>query len=274
MKKIILLLVCMISIQKSAFAWWLLADNQDKGNRHSQSFYAVKKEMLEWIYYDHRQTLYCGAEFTAHKKVTKPKGFRIPNLKKVDFRVYDISPEELQRKAERMEWEHIVPAQNFGRTFAEWSNGHRNCVYGKGKKFKGRKCAEQESEEFRYMYTDMYNLYPSIGAVNYLRGNFNLTQFSEKVPNTFGQCPFKISQNKAEPRDEVKGLIARTYLYMQKTYPRYRIGEPMYSLMKAWSKKYPVTKWECTRAYRIEHVQGNPNSIVKEQCLKKGWYSE
>lgn len=279
MKKIIILLaICFAVSQTHAFNWSLFGNDERvdvevrHGNRHSQSFYAVKKEMLEKIYYDHRRTLYCGAEFTKHKQIVMPSGFELPNIKRADFQVYDITAEELMLKAERMEWEHIVPAQNFGKTFKEWSLGHKNCVSHKGKKFKGRSCAEQENEEFRYMYTDMYNLYPSIGAVNYLRANFNFTQFDSHLPNTFGTCALKISKNKAEPDDKAKGLIARTYLYMQQTYPRYSIGEPMYGILKAWAKKYPVTAWECRRAYRIEKVQGNANNIVKKECSERNMY--
>ena len=277
MKKIFLLLMLFMIM---AFSWWsfgedVTAETPAHGNRHSQSFYAVKKEMLDNIYFDHKQTLYCGAMWNSRKKIIPPKGFKLPNLRKVDFTLYDnVSAEELQRKSERMEWEHIVPAQNFGKTFTEWKDGHKNCTFGAGKKYKGRKCAEQQSEEFRYMYTDMYNLYPSIGAVNFLRAHFNMTQFDAKMPATFGACQMKISRNKAEPPDEVKGLIARTYLYMQHTYSRYRIGEPMQGILKAWNKKYPVTKWECTRAYRIEKLQGNANVVVKPQCREKGWYKD
>lgn len=280
MKKYIVILIVSL-IPAAACAGWFwnttepVAKAERKGNHYSQSFYNVKRVMLDKIYYDHRQTLYCGAEFDKHKQIITPRGFKLPNIRKVDFKVYDIAPEELQNKAERMEWEHIVPAENFGRTFKEWSEGHKNCVSHKGKHFKGRSCAEQESEDFRYMYTDMYNLYPAIGAVNYLRSNFNFTQFNRKdnVKNLFGSCELKISRNRVEPRDEIKGLIARTYFYMEDTYPRYKIGEPMRGVLKAWAKTYPVTRWECERAYRIEKVQGNPNKIVKKECQNKGLYN-
>ncbi|MBP5353239.1 MAG: endonuclease, partial [Alphaproteobacteria bacterium] len=192
-----------------------------------------------------------------------------------NFAVHSITDEELRQKAQRMEWEHIVPAQNFGKSFKEWSEGHPRCVSNKGKKFKGRSCAEQESEEFRYMYTDMYNLYPSIGAVNYLRSNFNFAELKPEKRETFCHCGgMRISQNKVMPNDKAKGLIARTYLYMQATYPRYRIGEPMYGVLKAWDKQYPITRWECRRAYRIEKAQGNANPIVKPRCQAKGWYED
>lgn len=276
-----LFLIILLSIipLKSQSGWiWEdeVSEIKIKGNKHSQSLYAVKKEMADKVYYDHRRTLYCDAEYDKFKRIKRLQGFRLPDIRKVDFRVYDISEEELQLKAERMEWEHIVPAENFGRTFKEWNSGHSNCVSRKGKPYKGRGCAEQESEEFRYMYTDMYNLYPSIGAVNYLRANFNFTQFNEKdsISSIFGSCMMKISKNRVEPRDDIKGMIARTYFYMEKSYPRYKIGEPMRSILKVWDMKFPINEWECKRAYRIEKLQGNANEIIKSTCTDKGWYNE
>ena len=64
------------------------------------------------------------------------------------------------------------------------------------------------------MQCDMYNLYPSIGAVNAERGNKNFEVLSEALPNSFGSCPMKISGNKAEPPKASRGAIARTYKYM------------------------------------------------------------
>lgn len=279
MSKYAFFLLCVMFPFSVLSAWFGIGEKtsiEPAGNHYSQSFYAVKKTMLDKIYYDHKRTLYCKAEFNNRKKIKLPEGFRIPDLKKADFKVFKISQEELEQRSARMEWEHIVPAENFGRTFPEWSKGHKNCTSNKGKKYKGRSCAEQESEAFRYMYTDMYNLYPSVGLVNYLRGNFNFTQFSKQdnVKNIFGSCEMKISRNKAEPPDNVKGLIARTYFYMEQTYPRYKIGEPMRAILKTWNKIYPVTRWECKRAYRIEKIQGNANKIVKAKCQNKGFYRD
>jgi deoxyribonuclease-1 len=31
-------------------------------------------------------------------------------------------------------------------------------------------------------------------------------------------------------------------------------------------KQYPVSLWECKRAERIEKLQGNVNTIIKERC--------
>lgn len=220
------------------------------GNTQIDSFNKVKKVLEEKIYYDHRETIYCGAEYDSNKDVTIPKGF--------------YSKGHINRCA-RIEWEHVVPAENFGQTFAEWRDGDPQCVDNKGKSFKGRNCASKVNMEYRYMQSDMYNLYPAIGCVNAARSNFNFTMLPS-AQSSFGSCEMKIEDNKVEPPANSRGAIARTYKYMQWAYPRYKMSSAQNKLMDAWDKMYPVTKWECTRAKRIESIQGNRNPFVADQC--------
>ena len=158
-----------------------------------------------------------------------------------------------------------------GKTFSEWREGHPNCVDSKGKSFKGRNCAEKMNYEYRLMQADMHNLFPAIGSVNAMRSNFNFTELSADTPNTFGSCAMKIQERKVEPPHHIKGIIARTYLYMENAYPRYKISNKMKKMLQVWDNVHPVTEWECIRAKRIEKIQGNPNKIVNEKCEKKGW---
>ena len=56
------------------------------------------------------------------------------------------------------------------------------------------------------------------------------------------------------------------YKYMDQAYPgKGIIGRASEKLFDVWDKQYPVDKWECERANRIEGIQGNENPIVKEQ---------
>ena len=144
------------------------------------------------------------------------------------------------------------------------------CVDNNGRSFKGRKCAEKMNTEYRYMQSDMHNLFPAIGAVNALRLNFNFQMLGENVPNTFGSCPMKIQGRKAEPPVRARGQIARTYKYMDLTYPRYRMSDQQRQLMNAWDKMYPVDEWECKRARRIARIQGNPNPVTERACAEAG----
>jgi deoxyribonuclease-1 len=220
------------------------------GNESITSFSKAKKLLQKQIYIDHRETLYCGAEFDAKKNVIPPAGFKTNKHKK---------------RAKRVEWEHVVPAENFGRTFSEWRDGHKQCVDSKGKSFKGRKCASKMNNEYRLMQSDMYNLFPAIGAVNAMRSNYNfVAQVDTK--SGFGSCDMKIGNRKAEPPIEARGRIARTYLYMDSTYKRYSMSKSQKQLMNAWDRMYPVSAWECERAKRIESIQMNSNSIMIDKC--------
>jgi deoxyribonuclease-1 len=120
------------------------------------------------------------------------------------------------------------------------------------------------------MQADMYNLYPAIGAVNALRSNYNFQMLDPSTPSTFGACEMKIVDKKAEPPVRARGVIARTYKYMEVAYPTYKMSRAQRQLMNEWDAAYPVDQWECTRAQRIEKIQGNENPVVKAQCLKAG----
>ncbi|MFC1518829.1 endonuclease [Pseudomonadota bacterium] len=226
------------------------AANGNEPNTTNQSFNKAKKSLESSIYNNHRETIYCGAEFTEKKKVIPPPGFETAKYIK---------------RSKKVEWEHVVPAENFGRSFKEWRDGHSSCVDSKGKSFKGLRCAKKVNTEYRYMQADMYNLYPAIGAVNALRSNYNFTMLPSS-PSSFGSCQMKIDNRKAEPPIAARGRIARTYLYMDSTYPRYALSKQQKQLMTAWDKQFPVSKWECTRAKRIAAIQKNSNLVVQSRC--------
>ena len=229
----------------------------DSGNQTNQSFSKAKKMLERQVYHDvPRLTIYCQADFNSKKKITNHNGFT--------------STKHVKRQA-KLEWEHVVPAENFGRSFREWREGDSACVNSKGKNFKGRRCAEKINTAYRYMQSDMYNLYPAIGAVNALRSNYNFASAVSTEKNQFGRCPIKMNNKTVQPPDYAKGQIARAYLYMEAAYPSYRIGRQKREL-QAWDKQYPVTHAECRRTQLIESLQGNENRVVKSACLDRGMW--
>lgn len=248
MRKILSLALCVLLLP-----WVAVAG----GNVTNDSFSRSKKLLERQVYHDHRETIYCGAVFDEQKRVSLPEGFATPSHHK---------------RAARVEWEHAVPAENFGRAFVEWREGAAECVNHDGKPFRGRRCAEKVSVEYRYMQADMYNLFPAIGAVNAVRSNKRYSALPQS-PVTFGACPAKVDGDRFEPPNEAKGQVARAALYMEDSYaPRYRLSNQQRQLLEAWDKMFPVDKWECTRAKRIEGLQGNENQRVKVPCLKAGMW--
>ena len=72
--------------------------------------FQTAKHMLSEVYKDNRITFYCGAEYTEYGEIRLPEGFSTPKY---------------ENRATRMEWEHSVPAEVFGRNFPEWKHGGR-----------------------------------------------------------------------------------------------------------------------------------------------------
>ncbi|MEH6452772.1 MAG: endonuclease [Psychromonas sp.] len=228
----------------------------DTGNTTNQSFNKAKRMLERDVYTadSERVTLYCNAKFDTQKNIFAPEGF--------ETRKY-------VKRAKRLEWEHVVPAENFGRTFPEWREGHERCENSKKETYKGRRCAEKVNDEYKLMQADMYNLYPAIGAVNASRSNYNFTLLADQK-SSFGSCEMKVSNRKVEPPESSRGMIARTYLYMDHTYSRFSISKQQRQLMDAWSKQYPVSGWECERGRRIAELQVNINQVLINSCEKAG----
>jgi deoxyribonuclease-1 len=223
------------------------------GNERIQHFRQAKRFANE-IHMDHSFTLYCNCKYQGHD---------------IDLKSCSYKPRQDPKRALRLEWEHVVPAEAFGQSFKEWREGSPRCVH-KGKSFKGRKCA-QNNPEFAHIEADLYNLWPEIGELNGLRSNYSMAELgAEKASlGDFGGCKAKIQDHKFEPMPAAKGRVARVYLYMDQTYPgRGIVSEKNQKLFEAWDTLHPVDSWECERANRIKKIQGNENLILKSRCQK------
>ena len=219
-------------------------------NTQIESFSKSKKLLLK-LYKDNPVPLYCSCSYKGKK----------PNLSSCGY-----IPKKDKKRANRIEWEHVVPAHAFGQFFSEWRDGHPKCVKKNGKKFKGRKCAEKVNVEYRRMQADMYNLYPAIGEVNGRRSNYSMAIINGEK-REFGKCDVEIKNKKVEPKESIRGEIARTYLYMDSVYPdRGIISKKNRELFELWNQNDPVDEWECERAKRIERIQGNRNEVVMKSC--------
>jgi len=222
------------------------------GNTKNQSFSKAKRLLLNVVYAGHHKTFYCGCSFDDRKQIA--------------LATCGYKPKTRSKRGERVEWDHVVPAEAFGRAFKEWRDGHTDCVDNRQKNFRGRKCAEKSNLTFRYMQADMFNLYPAEGEINGLRENFSMAMIPGDQRD-FGACRVKISERKFEPPPDIRGDIARTYQYMDKAYPSYGIiSSKNQKLFEAWSKEDPVDAWECARARKIKELQGNANEVVEQAC--------
>ncbi len=208
-------------------------------------------QQMRRIYYgDLQETLYCGCKYQ--------------DKKHVDFSTCDFEPRynpnrKSLKRAQSIEWEHIVTAHNMGHFLPCWKEG-------------GRKNCSANDETFKRMEGDLHNLYPAIGEVNGDRNNFMYSQWTNDPEPMYGKCKtivdFKLK--KAQPREEVRGIIARASFYMEKTYG-IKLSNQDRRLFEAWDRQHPVTPRECERDRRIFKVQGDHNPFVYEKCQEKGF---
>lgn len=208
------------------------------------SFEQAKVELRQKVYFDRNVSgdTYCGCPW----QWVGRSGGRV-NLGACG---YEVRAQPV--RAQRIEWEHITPAWVLGHQRQCWQDGGRsNCV--------------ATDPVFRAMEADAHNLTPVVGEVNGDRSNFRLTQLTS-TPYQYGACRTRVdfTQRAAEPRDEVKGFVARVQFYMHDWYGL-SMSRQQQQIFSAWDRQYPVSTWELERDRRIARIMGHSNPYVTGQ---------
>ncbi len=224
----------------------------------------IKNHARDKVYYDHHKEFYCNCDFLP---VDNKRGSG-----KIDPTEcgYIIKSDHI--RGARLEWEHIVPASFFGNYKDSWKKYKEVCGE---ESLKGRDCARKTNLEFKMMEADLHNLVPAVGELNKDRSNipYGIVSGEERK---YGECDFEVSKGKskfAEPADNIRGDIARTWLYMYMTYGNKTLATltNQLSMFCQWFKDDPVNEWEIIRNSRIFSIQGNSNPYVDgtyKECLE------
>jgi deoxyribonuclease-1 len=198
-----------------------------------QNFAAAKK--IAWkLYAERPSTFYCGCAYQG---------------KRVDLASCGYSVRKQVRRAQRLEWEHVVPA---------WVIGHQRQCWQHG----GRKNCTRSDPLFKAAEADLHNLVPSIGEVNGDRSNYALGMLGEK-PQQYGACPMVVNfkQKTAMPPEQARGASARIYLYMADHY-KLRLSKLDRRTYEAWNRQYPISEWERWRNQKVGCVMGHGNPYI------------
>jgi deoxyribonuclease-1 len=244
MKYVAVIPLLLLSLTVHANNTDLATRKTDVGHRD----FRKAKDVLPRVYQGHESEYYCGCQYTGKKVNLGSCGYKVrKNL----------------ARAERVEWEHIVPA---------WTIGHqRQCWNEKvGGRLGGRKNCIANDPAFRAAEGDLVNLVPSVGEVNGDRNNFPYTQWTAGKVDMYGQCQTAVDfKNRAvQPRPEIRGEIARIEMYMSTAYGL-RLSQQDRRLFCAWSKQYPVSNWERERNRRISAIQGNGDPFVTDAAMRE-----
>ena len=143
--------------------------------------------------------------------------------------------------------------------------------------------------------SDMHHLYPTRGNVNSSRGNkpfdeinddqtdkwWRLDYYETSIPNQFIDEFSEVNNDneKFEPREDVKGNIARSMFYFYTIYndvANQNFFDIQKDILYEWHKQDPVDEIELSRTYAIAGYQNNiPNPFVLDSSLvKRIWFFE
>lgn len=208
------------------------------------TFSQAKKEMPA-IYkqLDNVKSVYCGCPVSVNKN----------NRFRVDLESCGYQVRKNEKRARRVEMEHLMPAWAFGHQLQCWQNG-------------GRKNCTSTNKEFNTMEGDLHNLVPAVGEVNGDRSNFRFSQWNE-TPSQYGKCEMIIDfkRKQANPPERARGIIARAHKYMEGRY-KIKLSSSQKKLFDAWDNMYPPDANECKRNQLIARVQGNDNPFITAKC--------
>ena len=208
--------------------------------------FEAAKRIAQKIYSDEQTDFYCNCQ------IRWVGGKGQPDLRSCGYQVRKNGP-----RAQRIEWEHVVPAQQFGVGRACWQQG-------------GREQCGDTDQTFRRMEANLFNLKPALGEVNGDRAHFRFSELPE-TPAQHGACPVRIDFKRqlAQPRAEIRGDIARIYFYMADRY-QLKLSDAEQQLFLRWHQQDPVDERELILMRRTAQHMGHQNEFVSGI---KRWYT-
>lgn len=200
--------------------------------------YRAAKRIVDSIYHDYPVTTYCGCIYNGKEH-------------DIDADSCGLDVDKYANRAERVEWEHVMPASYFGHRMDCWHNAPEGTS--------GREYCGRVSSRFRHMAGDLVNLQPSVGALNAIRSNHPYGMI-EGEKREFGECDFEDDGDVTEPPLWFRGDAARIWFYMSDTYD-IPIEDEQRAMFERWAENDPPDEWERVRARRIGKIQGREYTI-------------
>jgi len=155
---------------------------------------------------------------------------------------YQCSPQEVA-----IQWVSIVPLKYYVKNKMCYTQ--KICLDKHGYRFGGLQCCRQKEALCKAFEHDLHHIVPELPSLKKLIYQYT----AEKSPdNKF--------ENKLE-HSELKGAIARMYLYMN---IKYQLCLPTTDRMRyeQWHRASPPTEWEKKRNNLIHNIQGDTNPYI------------
>jgi deoxyribonuclease-1 len=201
-------------------------------NRTEITRFSVAKSKLLQLYADANitQTFYCDCNYRG---------------KRIDLKSCGVTANHHQKRANRIEWEHLAAISWLGQTLPCWKQG-------------GRKHCGKVDKFYQRAEADLHNLVPAIGAINATRSNYPFVPSIIGEKREWGRCDIEIENHRVELPKHRQGDVARAVLYMHDIY-----GMPLkpdeITRYQHWHQTDPPTIIEKQLHDLKAKVQGNRN---------------
>lgn len=216
-------------------------------------------------YYDGTENLTKeGLKIKLHQIIRNHKKFKYEDFRDVILPVLDEDPNNSDNIILFYK-NNSIPKSNFASGNDGWNREH---TWPKSHGF------PQESDT---TYTDAHNLRPSDATVNSSKSNKDFDDIDNTVENEQGEAPNTYTNSDFwEPRDEIKGDVARILFYMDVRYESSRLnlelvdrstftGDPelgvLYTMIQ-WHEQDPVDDAERARHEGVFGYQKNRNPFI------------
>ena len=209
------------------------------------------KNIIKMLHLDHKMTWLNGCAYS----------YDVTSC--MDKTIIDTSTCSVTEQNQTMIWIQVVPDTFYGRNMACMTKPV--CVNAfSGKLFGSPMCCRRINEKYRQIESELFNLIPvtSEFAKIYQGKIFGEVK---KVKWLIGNV--KIDDKYIEPPEQIKGDIARVYLYMDERYGL-QISLEQKELFRRWHRLDAVDKRECALAKIIMKVQNRTNHLITEGCKK------
>ena len=201
----------------------------------------------------------------------------LPTLSRARLRDHFASPHQTRwryRRARKLLFARIAPQLSDKRMVIEALYTGRRASPRSMKSPRGFNCehlwprawmSAKSSKAYRHQEADLHNLYPSEVRVNSRRGHL---AFGEVVTSRYSAAfPSQIGDNEhgvevIEVRDEYKGDVARTLLYMAARWGLMFPATQRLDLLARWAAHDPPSRIERQRNQKISALQKNRNLLI------------
>ncbi len=202
---------------------------------------------------NNHNTFYCGCSFDSKLHIDKEEcGLDLHDAK--------------NRQEAMLTWDRVVPVTAFGPQLDCWKNENQLCKNSSRKKSRrGWACCRNVSEQFNKMESDMHNLVPVVRMLKKVRSyRRHGIVFGEMRKH--GSCNIEFGGRVMEPKESIRGDIARIHFYMSYLY-EIPLSKSHEEMLRDWNRSDPPDEWEMGRNSLVEMVQGNRNPFVDQPDL-------